>query len=108
MELGNIVHIVVIVHLHQVVACQRITRFPGFGQIQAMLPLGNHLAQNIDPIIGAVKEQFAIAALGNIFHPWARQLKSEQVTHHAFVGVWGQQGPIIVLAKPQNLHFTLL
>ena len=98
--------LVVTIHLHQVVARQFIAALAGAGQIQAVTALGNHLAQDIHAIVGAVKEKFAITATRGEFHPRTHQFIGEQVTHHALVGIGGHQRPVVILAHSQD--FSLL
>ena len=108
MMLGNVDHIIAAVHFHQVVTRDCFTFLSRFGQVQAMLPLGDHLGKNIHTIIDAVKEDLTVTALRHILHPRPRQFIGQHVADHALVGIGSEQCPIVILAHAQQGDFLLL
>ena len=107
-ELGPVCHVVVAVHLHQVVAGDCISLVAGAAQVQAMLALGNDLGKHKHAIVGAVQYQLAMATLRHILHPRARQFEGQHVADQAPVDARCEQGPVVVLAHAQQGHLLLL
>ena len=108
MILGSVNHFILgAVHLHDVSTRDRVTALARVGQINAVFALGDDLGEDIHTIVSPVEEKFAETALGGIFHPWSGHLKGQHVTHHALVGIRGQQGPVVVLAHAQDIHLLL-
>ena len=108
MMLGDVGHLVIGSHLHEVAARQLVARFARVAQIEAVNPLGHHFTEDIHTIVDAIEIDFTQPPLGSVFHPRPCRLKGEQVADHALVGIRSQQCPVVVLAHAQDRYLLLV
>ena len=72
MILRNIGHLAVgAVHLHDVTAGYRVAAIARIRQIKTLLAIRNHLGEDENAVVDAVKEQLTVASLGRVLHPRA-------------------------------------
>ena len=90
------------VDFQQIAAREFITLAARVFQVQSGFALRHLLNEHKDAVIHAIDQYLAIAAVGRVLHPRAREFKGQHVSHQALVVVGGKQNPLAVLAHAQQ------